>query len=331
MGVELGLVRRDWQHRLDRVKEIRFGDEVEICYRFRRKLYWKKAAAGFDPGTGIFWVKQGLGLHRLYESVARQLIFKPTAQPIVLLSLEHAVEMEITDPSFGRPVGSQADSSDDSTAAEDADEQSQDGEAKGGLGEAGNGHSPFEPDPARNRPKPGPISTEFAGWPRRPNEQSGSLGSDGGNSARKTPALEKRNIEELKRDHYASHCQMCLCERSPQELAPAGSYIESEEVRQCVLHAHHTDLVSAGGARHAGNIILLCKLHHDNYGRQFTRAGISTALRNSPKEISVRYDEDTHVDGRQIELVLSDTGKVVKLFFTEYHIEYWLSQETILD
>ena len=120
---------------------------------------------------------------------------------------------------------------------------------------------------------------------------------------------------------------MCLCERSPQQLAPAGSYIESEEVRQSIVHAHHTDPVSAGGVRHAGNMILLCKLHHDNYGGQFTRAGIGAALRDNPKNVSVHYDGDSHVNGRQIELTISRTGEVVKLFFTEYHIEYWLSQE----
>ncbi|MCY3940640.1 MAG: hypothetical protein OXG29_06105 [Gammaproteobacteria bacterium] len=114
-------------------------------------------------------------------------------------------------------------------------------------------------------------------------------------------------------------------------MAPAGSYIESEEVRQSVVHAHHTDLVSAGGARHAGNIILLCKLHHDNYGRQFTRSGISAALRDNPKRMSVCYDDDSHVNGQQIQLAISGTGEVVKLFFTDYHFEYWLSQEPASD
>ena len=332
LGVEFGLVRHDWQDRLGRVQEIRYGKDVEVRYRFRRKLYLQKADAGFDPSTGIFWMKQGLGARRLYESVAKQLIFKPTARPIDLLALERAVELEIADPSFGgRPAGSESEASEDDTAAEGTDGQGQVGEANGGLGEAGSGHSPFEPDPARNRPKPGPISNESAGRPRRPKGQSGSLVSGGGDSPRQTPDLEKKHIEELKHKHYASHCQMCLCERPPQELAPSGSYIESEEVRQSVVHAHHTDLVSAGGARHAGNMILLCKLHHDNYGKQFTRASISAALRDKPKGMSVCYDEESHVNGQQVELVISGTGEVVKLFFTDHHIEYWLSQETTSD
>ena len=47
--------------------------------------------------------------------------------------------------------------------------------------------------------------------------------------------------------------------------------------------------------------------------------------------MSVCYDEDSHVNGQQIELAISGTGEVVKLFFTEYHIEYWLSQEPASD
>ncbi len=124
---------------------------------------------------------------------------------------------------------------------------------------------------------------------------------------------------------------MCLCEHPPGELAPVGSYIESEEVRQSVVHAHHTDLVSAGAVRHAGNLILLCKLHHDNYGRQFTRAGVTAALRDSPKQMSICFDEASHVTGWQIEFAISGTGEIVKLFFTDHHVEYWLSQESESD
>ena len=326
LGVDLGLVRRDWQDRLGRVQKILVGEDVEVRYRFRRKLYAQKAEAGFDPGTGVFWIKQGLGARRLYESVAEQLIFKPTARPIDLLALERALELEIVEPSFGQPDGAELD---DDAEAEDNGGQGQATEGDGGLGEVKGGHHPFDPDPARNRPNPGPISNESTGRSRRPKERGGSQGLGEGENLRNTTDLEKKHIEKLKHDHYASHCQMCLCERPPLELAPVGSYIEWEEVRQSVVHAHHADLVKAGGARHAGNIVLLCKLHHDNYGKQFTRSSISIALRDNPKKMTVCYDEESRVDGKQIELTISGTGDTVKLFFTDDHIEFWLSQETV--
>lgn len=327
LGFDLGMLRRDWQDRLDSVREIRVGEDVEVRFRLRGKLYPQKSDAGFDPGTGTFWIKQGGGASRLYETVAKQLIFKSMARPLDLLALERAVELEIADPSFGRPAGPQIHDNDDVVATEDSLGQGQGGENFDGLGETGGGHNPFEPDPDRNSPEPGPLSNAPLNWPGRPTGQPGSSGSSGDQSSRPTPALERIQIAELREEHYASHCQMCLCASSPQRLAPAGSYIESEEVRRKVVEAHHADSVSAGGVRHAGNIILLCKLHHENYGGKFTRAGISAALQDNPKEISVSFNGDTHVNGRQIELLISETGEVVKLFFTEHHFEYWLSQE----
>ena len=123
---------------------------------------------------------------------------------------------------------------------------------------------------------------------------------------------------------------MSLCERPPRELAPAGSYIEWEEVRRRVVEAHHVDLKSAGGARHAGNLILLCKLHHDNYGRRLTRAAVSAALQGETNEKLIRFgaagDSVSEVKGRQIQLVIPDTGEIVGVFFTNEHADYWLSR-----
>lgn len=122
---------------------------------------------------------------------------------------------------------------------------------------------------------------------------------------------------------------MCLCKRPPQELAPVGSYIEWEEIRRRVVEAHHVDLKSAGGARHAGNLILLCKLHHDNYGRRLTRPAITTALQGEATERSVAFGVDgnagSEVNGREVTLVIPDTGEPVGVFFTNEHATYWLS------
>ena len=333
LGVESKFVRSDWKFRLGRVKEIRFADEVEVRYRFRQKLYLLKVDAGFDPSSGVFWMRRGgsIGHGNLYESMAKQLVFKPTARPIDLFALEYAVGLEIDDPSFGRSAGSGLDASDDDTSADDLGALGNDGEANGRLGESGGGHSPFIPDPTRNIPKFHPMSNEPVGPRGRSRGQPGTPGTGRGGSPRQASDFEKKQIEELKLDQYASHCQMCLCKRSPLELAPAGSYIEWEEVRRKVMEAHHPDLVSIGGARHAGNLILLCKLHHDNYGRQFTRARVTAALRDNPKGKSICFGDDSHVKGQQIKLKISGTGEVIKLFFTDHHIEYWLSQETTSD
>ena len=88
-------------------------------------------------------------------------------------------------------------------------------------------------------------------------------------------------------------------------------------------------LKSAGGARHAGNLILLCKLHHDNFGRRLTRAVVTAALQGAKKRTQIRFAESadgvSEVIGEVIELIIPDTGEIVELFFTIDHAAYWLS------
>lgn len=336
LGVEPELVRHDWHDRLSRIREIRFADTVEARYRFRRSLYAVPADGGFDPGSGTFWMNgaRGVGLGSLYEAIAAQLVFKPSARPVHCLALERALELEIRDPSYGRPHATSPDAEDEDHVAdtEDAEAQEEAGDEGGGgdadPGEAVFGHSPFEPDPSRNTPHPGPISSSAAATSRR-SGRSGN-GSAGGGETKPAPELELKHIEALKRSHYASHCQMCVCERTPHDLAPPGSYIQWEEVRRRVVEAHHVDLKSAGGARHAGNLILLCKFHHDNYGRRLTRAAITEALQGDTVDKVIRFGVDgeavTEVEGRQIELMIPDTGEVVEIFFTAQHADYWLSR-----
>ena len=332
LDVESDLLRHDWHSRLARVQEIHLADQVKARYQFRGRSYTHDVEAGFNFECGILYVKRdrGIRLSSLYESLAKQLIFKPAARRIDLFALEHAVGLEIEDPSFGRPSNSGTSVNHDDNGAEEGrrEEHAVDSEP----GEALEGHSPFEPNPAANSPKPRPLQTESAGRSRRSSRNGGTPDSSGDDEGpRQTPQLERKHRDALKRDHYASHCQMCLCERPPQELAPTGSYVEWEEVRRHIVEAHHPDLVSGGGARHAGNMILLCKFHHNNYGQQLSRARVTAALRGNPKEQAISFGQDTEVRGRQIELEISGKGEIIKLFFTDHHIEYWLSQEETSD
>ena len=335
LGVESELVRHDWHVRLKHIKEMRLAEEVMARYRFRRKPYRIEVDAGLDPGSGIFWMKRdyGAGPGSFYEPMAKQLVFRPEARPIDLLALERTVAMDISDPSFGRPADSELGSHEDNVATGDAGGYEHDEDNTGPeQGEAIFGHSPFEPDATRNTPTPGPIPSGSTGTSRRPVRQDGERGpGEYEGDLRRTPRLEKEHIEDLKRNQYASHCQVCLCERSPRELAPIGSYIQWQEVRRRVIEAHHVDPKSAGGARHAGNLILLCKLHHDNFGRRLTRAAVTAALRASTNEKLIRFGEESEIKGQQIELEISDTRDTFTLFFTNDHASYWLSQEPTLD
>jgi hypothetical protein len=329
LGVEPDLVRRDWYDRVSRISIIRFAKDVEARYYFRRTHYHMPVDAGFDPVSGAFWIKEGKRdpLSRFCEAVAAQLVFKSTARPIEQLALERALELEIRDTTFGRPHHSAMDRQEEERFDDYEERASEVVDSE--LGEATLGHSPFKPDPSRNIPKPQPIKSNSGtqsgrrGNQRNPGRQHKDSVTDG-----LTLKLEKEHIEDLKTKHYTSHCQICLCERSPAELAPKGSYVEWEEIRRRIVDAHHLDLKSGGGARHAGNLILLCKLHHDNYGRRLTREAVTTALRETTREKIIRFGDNnlSNVNGRVAELVIPDTGERVCMFFTHDHVDFWLGK-----
>ena len=109
------------------------------------------------------------------------------------------------------------------------------------------------PDPSKNFPSPGPLPHSSGG--------SGNSGkSTRTNSNRTQPADELAQIADLKENQYAWHCQACLSAAEPKTLAPTSSYAFLHQNRRQIMEAHHCDQVAAGGARHAGNLLLLCQL-----------------------------------------------------------------------
>ena len=328
LDVKNDVVRNDWRIRLSQIKEIRLAEIVEALYRFRSKSYWVPVDAGFDPVSSTFWIKRGSedNLSGFYEAIAKQLVFKTGTRRIELLALEKALSLEIDYPSYKHVNTVMGDLENGGTEQYEKEETDNDDPEPG---EAVFGHSPFTPDSTRNIPKPRPIPSTPA-TPVFPSQSRSGIYADNGSGSREpTPGIEKQHIEELKLRHYASHCQICLCKQLPQELAPIRSYIESEEVRRRVVEAHHVTPKSAGGVRHAGNLILLCKLHHDNYGRRFTREAVIDALRREIRSETIHFGEVGsnygEIKGRIIQIELSDTGDDIDIFFTEDHADYWIS------
>ena len=318
LEVDAGLVRNDWHNRVSKIEKIYIADEVKARHRFLRRMYVTDVDAGFDRNSGIFWIrtKQIDDFGSVYTAIARQLVFTAEARPVELLALEEAINMDFSQQNISWLGGAETES--------DSDE----GTADSGPGEApSSGHSPFVPDAGRNFPQPTPVPTTPPRTVYRAADKGkGSKPEPDVNNTEPVSALEREQIEALKRTHYADHCQICLCERPPQELAPVGSYIEWAEIRRHVIEAHHVDLKAARGARHAGNLIILCKFHHDNFGKRLTRPDITASLRSEAAEKLVRFGRDSEVKGRQIELKISDTHEIVRIFFTKEHVDYWLSE-----
>ena len=333
LGIDTGLVWRDWPSRLLRIETVRVADDVVAEYGLRGRSYAVEVDAGLDAESGVCWVKRDRrGLRGLYRALAAQLVFKLAARPVDLIGLEVVLDAEVDDPSYGRPGPVSPPAGGGHAGEEWAEDDDRGDDDESEPGEAVFGHAPFTPDPSRNVPSPGSIP-ESAGAEAPGNEKRGVAAATkkvaGGGGAARTPQLESVQVNDLKANQYATHCQMCLCARSPEELAPAGSYIESEEIRRRVIDAHHVDLKSAGGARHAGNLILLCRLHHENYGRRLTRGAVLGALKRKHGSRTVRFigpQESKEINGEVIEIEISGKeGDRIQLFFTAPHASYWRS------
>jgi hypothetical protein len=185
------------------------------------------------------------------------------------------------------------------------------------VGESDQPHPGSEPDPLRNNPNPGNLYT----------------GGGGGQKDERKPAKEQPEVRtesiqraQLKRDHYAAHCQIELARRSIEELAPVGSYAQQAENRIFMLQAHHPDKKSVGGARHAGNLLILSKVNHDGIGTRLSRADITQALRDRwTKHRILRADGSSWLEGGIAVAFDRVKGEEIPIFFTEWHRDYWLS------
>ena len=341
LGVDSKLMRHNWQTRLSAIKKLAFSDRVEVHYRFQRRNYTIEESSGFDHKSEVFYVNQQIGenVDIICETIARQLIFTPAAKPMHHLTLKRALEMDFQDHSFR--------SLDATATTNSSDETNSDTDVPNGhknefvddaeTAEATSGHSPYESDTKKNIPKQNPFSTVNSGSSQNPSAGKSKVNSsdstESGNSSQRQTDSQSSKLEDQHkrqiREQYANHCQVCLCKQVPNILAPVDSYVESAEVRQKVMEVHHVALKHAGGARHAGNLILLCIYHHNNYGRRLTREWITGALEDNPKTKSINFSidgEENKLKGKIVNIVFPDKGDSVCIFFADLHAKFWLDR-----
>ena len=119
------------------------------------------------------------------------------------------------------------------------------------------------------------------------------------------------------------------CGAGPKTLAPLSSYVEGSENRRRIMEAQHCDHVSAGGARHAGNILLLCHYHHGALGDAVTRTEVTRALGQASNH-SLAFNSDngvsTSIQGKVVNIHPTQRQTPVSLFFTREHADYWLTK-----
>jgi hypothetical protein len=309
LDVSLSWLEQRWQHRLAAIQKIRVGTALRAEYRIGRRAFSPRARWAVLIGQKELWLNADHDLHNAFFGAIADLIFtkeRPRFMPAVLKA---ALDAEVRE--FHRPAADGR-REDDTDGDPTSPEETEDAE----VGESGRPHPGGPPAPDR-KPNPAPLHRGGSGriWKPAP-------GGVGGRTQVEDEDIQRR---ELKEDHYAWHCQIDLAKSNPEALAPTGSYVEYQENRQKVVEAHHPDKVGPGGARHAGNLLILSHLNHERFGKAISRQQITDALLGDcePRKI-LAVDGSIWVSGVIAQVLVPSSGDKVAIFFTREHRRYWL-------
>jgi len=329
MGLPLGTysIKSNWRERLMQVESVNIVDSIEATFKIGRYSYTVPMNAVFDESSKSICFADSLDdVDELFYSTIAERIFENTSQYLSII-LREAVRKEFRETDVYGGLISQSSESD-----EDDDELT-DGQVEEAIETEPGGtkrtHRRRYTDPRKNLPEPGELPVGITGSSNHPRGR-GKRDEHG----RESPKIEEIQIENLKQNQYAWHCQVCLTERATIELAPANSYVEIQENRSRIMIAHHPDQVNAGGARHAGNILILCNYHHNLLGDRISREDITKALERTAHSHTVVFGTSIHgktnkktVSGKIVTITIPLQGEI-RCFFTRYHADYWLKKAT---
>ena len=310
-------LRSNWRDRLSRIQEIRTAESVAAIYKLHRSRFSIQVVGGLDKETGILWLSSDSDPQEAFFEVVAGLVFEQSKKYYGSV-LEKAYRMDMREHDPLKDANEEPSLED----VEDDEPRSQDVEDSGPLATPAV-HPVPKSDPTVNIPKPGPIP--------QGDEVMGRGGTASPRHRRPSSAIENSQVTDLKEKQYAWHCQACLAEHEPKTLAPPSSYVEAAENRRKIMEAQHCDHYSARGARHAGNIILLCRYHHLYLGDAVTRTEITRALHQASSRRLIFNSEggtSSNLQGKVVTIQPPQRQNPVVLFFTDQHAAYWLTKAT---
>ena len=311
------VLRSNWRERLASVQDIGTADSVTAKYKLGRYKISVSVDGKLDKESGTLWIRSDTDLRGAFFDVIAEHVFEfPKRYYGFVLDQAYKMAMRERYPlEYSDGVQPKEDGEIEDTTSQ------QNGESSPSATSAI--HSVPKPNPLNNIPNPGPIPQgdrviRKVRMPRR-------------ESSRPQSAVENAQITDLKENQYAWHCQACLAGAEPKMLAPLSSYVEGSENRRRIMEAQHCDHVNAGGARHAGNIILLCHYHHGALGDAVTRTEVARALgQASNRRLTFNSDKgvSNYIQGKVVNIHLLQRQTPVSLFFTKEHADYWLTKAT---
>ena len=302
-------LRSNWRERLSGVKSVKTADTVTAKYRLSRREFPVETAGRLDLESETLWLRSGPEMEESFFDVIADLIFEQPQQYLGSV-LQRAYKMELRERN-PRLMPEEGGSQDEPNIDEP--------EYSGDLTSTTESHPIPTPDSSKNFPSPSPI----------PSSSRGSTNpgiTTKTNSNRTQPADELAQIANLKENQYAWHCQACLSAAEPKTLAPASSYAYLHQNWRQIMEAHHCDQVGAGGARHAGNLLLLCNFHHHLLGDAVSRGEVVHSFHSMIDHV-VAFQSDSGsgqiVSGKLVKVHPPQRKNAISLFFTQEHLEYW--------
>ena len=309
-------LRSNWRDRLSNIQRVRVADSVTASYKLGRKSFSIAVDGELDKSSGTLWLTSDSDLQASFFDVIAPYIFEHPPKYYGSV-LDRAYKMDMKEH-YPLEYATDVESPEEEDELDVATAKDEGGDA---LAETAGVHPIPQPDPSKNVPKPGPIPTGPGTIKPVKKAPPGT--------ARPQSTEENAQIDDLKEKQYAWHCQACVAGTEPRTLAPLSSYAAITQNRSPMMQAHHCDHVNAGGARHAGNILLLCRYHHLALGDAVSRAEVIQAL-GQARIHGLTFDSGNGVtntlEGKVVTVHPPQRQGSISLFFTATHADYWLAK-----
>jgi len=314
---------RSWRRLIKEIKGVRVAEGLLAVHGLFRREYPAPVLSGFDEKTAQVCVSdRSNGVLSFYEAVAR-LVFEAGSPVSYAFGLYRAVNDPSQADMFAALDLKEETEENETPASRSADEA-----PKAGPHDPHKGHGlPSDAKPFAPNPKPlDPLdSLTFPNPGAKRKKARRSASTDG----QRHSLEEDAQIQKLKNDHYAVHCQACIGSRDIGEAVPPETYVFSPHFRRSLIQAHHVEhLQNKPGGQGAQNLLILCRYHHAQLGDQLTRAMVIAGLRAASPLVrrfpSGNTGQSVERHGLRAAIALPQAPHEVILYFTKEHAQAWL-------
>ena len=334
-GVPSEALARSWRASLKEVRGALVARGVDAIFVFKSRRYPAPVDSGYDLGQHVICVSRSASLVIAFYDALASRLFAEGSPPSYAHGLYRAVH-ELASAAKARAIyGDELDLGlDDEVGTAHSDSGGGSGTGSDGDNRKGHG-TPSDLNPFV--PKPGKLGKVDKLTFTEPSPKKRTARRPSATDDRRHSLEEDAQINALKNDHYAVHCQACIGAMEVLAAAPPGSYVYSPHYRRALIEAHHVrHLANQAKAatreqpagQGAANLLILCRFHHGVLGDQLSRDMVLAALKSGSTAVRHFPDKSGALearDGVAASITLSAAPFTITLFFTREHRDAWLA------